>query len=190
MVWNIPQQEVVLQDSLPETYYDGLITDEGYFVLKALDRIAIYNILGRKHVATLRLDSRPMHMVQFRNGHVLVGLLNRKVLEINLKRGKIVGQKNYPGGIDDHILDGHFIMSGDKLIDLNTDKIVMQMNKEDHSYPISIQDSVMILQKYISGNQQTESAIPFEDEDALVRRVRRIIGKRNLTAQEWVQYQE
>ena len=190
MVWNIPQQEVVLQDSLPETYYDGLITDEGYFVLKALDRIAIYNILGRKHVATLRLDSRPMHMVQFRNGYVLVGLLNRKVLEINLKRGKVVGQKDYPGGIDNRILDGHFIMSGDKLIDLNTDKIVMQMNKEDHSYPISIQDSVMILQKYISGTQQTESAIPFEDEDALVRRVRRIIGKRNLTAQEWAQYQE
>ena len=190
MVWNIPQQEVVLHDSLPETYYDGLVTDEGYFVLKALDRIAIYNILGRKHVATLRLDSRPMHMVQFRNGHVLIGLLNRKVLEINLKRGKVVGQKDYPGGIDDRILDGHFIKSGDKLIDLNTDKIVMQMDKEDHSYPISIQDSVMILQKYISGAKQTESAIPFEDEDALVRRVRQIIGKRNLTAQERAQYQE
>ena len=103
-------------------------------------------------------------------------------------------EKEYPDGIEEKILGGHYIMSGNSLIDLNTDKIVLQLNKnEDNNtrdYVISIQDSIMLIDRTIDNRESREMIIPFEDEEALVRRVRQIVGQRILSPLERAQYRE
>ena len=187
-VWNIETGKASIQDSLDEMYYNRLMTEDGYLFLTAWDRIAIFNFCSGKHFATIRLEAKPWNFVQHPNGHILVGLLNDKVFEIDLKCGKIIRQKLNFGGMGSRILGGHYIMSGNKLIDLNTDKPVMQIDQQD--FPISIQGSVMVLQKHISATQQQEIITPFENGEELVRRVRRRIGKRILTPEERLGYQE
>lgn len=188
------QQKMLFEVTLDELYFGGLITDNCYLLLNAWDRIALYNVSSRKHIATMRFASRPLNIVQLNNTHVLINFPNEVVLEIDLKKGKIVEEKEYPDGIEEKILGGHYIMSGNSLIDLNTDKIVLQLNKNEDNhtrdYVISIQDSIMLIDRTIDNRESREMIIPFEDEEALVRRVRQIVGQRVLSPHERAQYRE
>lgn len=194
-IWDVINKKMLFEVTLDELYFGGLITDNGYLLLKAWDRIALYNISSRTHIATMRFPSRrPLNIVQLNNTHVLINFPNAVVLEIDLKKGKIVEEKEYPDGIGEKIIGGHYIMSGNSLIDLNTDKIVLQLNKsEDNTtrdYIISIQDSIMLIDRTIDNRESREMIIPFEDEEALVRRVRQIVGQRVLSPHERAQYRE
>ena len=193
-IWDIPNKKQALQKELCELYFDGIMTKKGYLILRAWDRITIYNYQSKKYISTIHLGMLPWSVIELPNGNILLGATNGRAFEIDPKRGKIVEEKEYPDGIEEKILGGHYIMSGNSLIDLNTDKIVLQLNKnEDNNtrdYVISIQDSIMLIDRTIDNRESREMIIPFEDEEALVRRVRQIVGQRILSPHERAQYRE
>lgn len=187
-IWNIREKKLILQNDSCELYFDEIMTNNDYSILIAMDHITIYNCHSRKLISTIHTGTPPINIVALPNGNILLSSI-KGVVEIDLNRGIIVEEKDYPNGIGKQILGDHYIMSGNTLIDLNTDKIILQF-KDNNSTdnPISIHDSIMLIERSIENSQSRELIIPFEKEDALVRRVRQIVGKRVLSPYERLQY--
>ena len=182
-IWDIAANKCIMQEKSNELCYRGYITNGGYLVLFELNHISIYEIHTGNKISTINVGGMSSDLVELTNGHILLHTLNSVMYEINPKKGKITRK------IMDYIIDGIYydgrgicyIKSGRNIINPNTGKIILELDQDQNL--VSINNNIAILERTINNDKQ-EIVIVLDEKDALVRRVKQIVGQRKLTQQE------